>query len=111
MEIKELNSYYDKFKYGEDIFHTLMQKRIKEVLLVSTLYDAFIFEQDGRLSEQIFGEYHQLSLTWAPKITNAHNGEEALGKLDQQKFDLVITMLRIGEIAPFELGRKIKEKS
>ena len=69
MDIKELNYYYDKFKYGEDIFHTLMQKRVRSVLLVSTLYDAFIFEQDGRLSEQIFGEYHQLSLTCPVNLT------------------------------------------
>ena len=55
MDITELNYYYNKFKYGEDIFHTLMQKRMKEILLVSTFYDAFIFEQDGRLAEQIFG--------------------------------------------------------
>jgi predicted YcjX-like family ATPase len=57
MKLEELDYYYNKFKYGEDIFHQLMKKRVENILLVSTFYDAFIFEQDGRLTEQIFGEY------------------------------------------------------
>ncbi len=109
MDIQELNYYYNKFKYGEDIFHTLMQYRVREILLVSTFYDAYIFEQDGRLTEQIFGEFHQLNLTYPPRITSVPTGEEALRKIEEQDFDLVITMIRIGEITPFELGRKIKE--
>ncbi len=31
MDIQELNVYYNKFKYGEEIFHTLMQKRVREI--------------------------------------------------------------------------------
>lgn len=110
MEIQELDHYYNKFKYGEDIFHTLMQNRVQNILLVSTFYDAFIFEQDGRLSEQIFGEYHRLNLTRAPKITSVPTGKAALAKLEENDYDLVITMMRIGEISPFELSQKIKEK-
>jgi CheY-like chemotaxis protein len=110
MDIKELIYYYNKFKYGEDIFHSLMQKRVREILLVSTFYDAFIFEQDGRLAEQIFGEFHELHLTFPSRITSVPTGEEALRKIDEIKFDLVITMMRIGEISPFELGRRIKQK-
>ncbi len=110
MDIKELNEYYNKFKYGEDIYHTLMQDRVREILLVSTFYDAFIFEQDGRLSEQIFGEFHQLNLTTPPRITSIPTGEEALRKLEETQFDLVITMMRIGDISPFELSRRIKQR-
>ncbi len=110
MKMEELNYYYNKFKFGEDIFHQLMQKRVRDILLVSTFYDAFIFEQDGRLSEQIFGEYRQLNLTTAPRITSVPTGEDALKMLDQQNFDLVITMMRIGEIGPFQLAKQIKAK-
>ncbi len=110
MKLEELNYYYNKFKFGEDIFHQLMQKRVRDILLVSTFYDAFIFEQDGRLSEQIFGEYRQLNLTTAPRITSVPTGEDALQKLNEQNFDLVITMMRIGEIGPFQLAKAVKEK-
>jgi len=109
MKMEELNFYYNKFKFGEDIFHQLMQKRVRDILLVSTFYDAFIFEQDGRLSEQIFGEYRQLNLTTAPRITSVPTGAEALEKLKSQDFDLVITMMRIGEIGPFQLAKQIKQ--
>ncbi len=112
MDIQELNVYYNKLKYGEEIFHTLMQKRVREILLVSTFYDAYVFEQDGRLSERIFGEFHQLNLTYPPRIISVPTGEEALRKIDEGEidFDLVVTMMRTGEMTPFELSRKIKQK-
>ncbi len=110
MKMQELNYYYNKFKFGEDIFHNLMHKQIKEILLVSTFYDAFIFEQDGRLSEQIFGEYRQLNLSTAPRVTSVPSGKDALHKLEENDYDLVILMMRIGEIGPFELSKLIKKK-
>lgn len=110
MKMEELNYYYNKFKYGEDIFHKLMHWRVRDILLVSTFYDAFIFEQDGRLSEQIFGEYRQLNLSTAPRITSVPTGSEALKKIKTHSYDLVITMMRIGEIGPFELAARIKEQ-
>ncbi|MDD4309712.1 MAG: PEP/pyruvate-binding domain-containing protein [Candidatus Cloacimonetes bacterium] len=111
MKLEELNYYYNKFKFGEDIFHQLMQKRVRDILLVSTFYDAFIFEQDGRLSEQIFGEYRQLNLTTTPRITSVPTGEEALAKMKEQSFDLVITMMRIGDVGPFQLAKEIKSQN
>lgn len=109
MDLKELNYYYNKFKFGEDNFHNLMKKRVHEILLISTFYDAFIFEQDGRLSEQIHGEYMQLNLSTAPRITSVPTGEQALELLKTKKFDLVITMMRIGELTPFKLSKTIKQ--
>jgi len=110
MDLKELNYYYNKFKFGEDNFHELMKKKVNEILLVSTFYDAYIFEQDGRLSEQIHGEYMQLNLSTAPRITSVPTGIQALELLKNKRFDLVITMMRIGEISPFKLSKKIKKK-
>ncbi len=110
MDLSKINYYYNKFKFGEDNFHNLMKYHISEILLVSTFYDAFIFEQDGRLSEQIFGEYRQLNLSTAPRVTSVPTGRQALEMLENRPFDLVITMMRIGEISPFELSRRIKQK-
>ncbi len=109
MDLKELNYYYKKFKFGEDNFHELMKKKVHDILLVSTFYDAFIFEQDGRLSEQIHGEYMQLNLSTAPRITSVPTGVQALELLQSKRFDLVITMMRIGEISPFKLSKQVKE--
>ena len=59
--------------------------------MVSSFYDAYIFEQDGRLSEQIFGEYKHLNLTTIPRITSVPTKEEALKKISIHEYDLVIT--------------------
>ncbi|MCF7792363.1 MAG: hypothetical protein K9N09_00020 [Candidatus Cloacimonetes bacterium] len=109
MNLDELNVKFNQFKYGDDAFHELMQKKIKNILLVSTFYDAYIFEQDGRLSEQLHGEYMQLNLSTAPRVTSVPTGQKAIEMLKKKKYDLVITMMRIGEVSPFELSDEIKK--
>ncbi|MHA2327861.1 MAG: PEP/pyruvate-binding domain-containing protein, partial [Candidatus Hodarchaeales archaeon] len=87
-----------------------MTKRINKVLLVSSYYDNFILEEDGRLSDQIFEEFHNLNLRTLPSITRVASAKEALKEVQKKNFDLVITMRRLGGDAdPFSLGRKIKE--
>ncbi|HHD82568.1 MAG TPA: response regulator [Bacteroidetes bacterium] len=108
MENNTLNQYFKRYKFGEEIFQSLMQYKVKNILLVSTYYDAFILEQDGFLSEQIIDEYQQFNLSNIPTITNVHTGEEAIEAVQQNQFDLVITMMRIGTMNPCELGEKIK---
>ncbi|MBN2049025.1 MAG: hypothetical protein JW760_01165, partial [Spirochaetales bacterium] len=110
MELQKLSRFYEKLKYGEDNFHSLMRYRVRNILLVSTLYDAFIFEYDSGLSEQLVGEYHHLNLTTPPRITSVTGAEEALEKLESQQYDLVITTMRTGEITPFALSRIIKDR-
>ena len=44
-------------------FQDLMQKRIFNVLLIATPYDAFMMEDDGRVEEQIYFEYVRLNLS------------------------------------------------
>ena len=44
-------------------FQNLMQKRIFNVLLIATPYDAFMLEEDGRVEEQIYFEYVSLNLS------------------------------------------------
>ena len=110
MNLKELNAYYTKFKYGEDNFHDLMQYQVKEILLISTFYDAYIFEHDARLSEQIVGEYHQLNLTTVPRITSVPNASEAMNALEKGHFDLLITTMRPGETSPCDLSREIRKR-
>ena len=44
-------------------FHELMTRRISEILLVSSPYDAYIMQEDGPLSERIIHEYRGLNLS------------------------------------------------
>ncbi len=91
-------------------FRDMMQHRVHEILLISSLYDAFKLEEDGRLGEMIFTEYQDMNLSSAPRITRVSTGDHALRKLRARHYDLVITMTRVSDMNPFQLGRKIKKK-
>ena len=72
---KDINNNSSKFNFGSNDFMDLMQKRTHNILLVSTFYDAFIFEEDGLFSEQMFSEYDQLLFSQIPRITNVQTGK------------------------------------
>jgi len=91
-------------------FRDMMQHRIHEILLISSLYDAFKLEEDGRLGEMIFTEYQDMNLTSAPRLTRVSTADHAMRKLRSRHYDLVITMIHISDMDPFRLGRKIKRK-
>ena len=86
-----------------------MRFRVREVLLVSSPYDYFTLEEDGRINETILLEYKQLSLSYAPRITHVTTAEEALQALKERPYDLVITMSRVGEMLVHVFGNKAKE--
>ena len=47
-------------------FQKLMRIKIRDILLVSSIYDYYLFEEDGRLYELIRNEYQNLNLSQAP---------------------------------------------
>ncbi len=89
-------------------FHELMTNRVDEVLLVSSPYDAFIMQEDGRLSERIIHEYRGLNLSRPPRLTWASNASEAIKELENRIYDLVIIMPHISDMNSYELCEKIK---
>ena len=89
-------------------FELLMQKRINKVLLICSNYDAFMLEEDGRIDEQIFNEYVSLNLRHPPYIIQATNITEAFRLLEEESFELIITMLNIGKGSAFSLAKQIK---
>ncbi|NOZ13410.1 MAG: phosphoenolpyruvate synthase [Acidobacteria bacterium] len=92
-----------------DSLHDLMQYHVQEVLLVSSMYDAFLLEEDGRLSHRVFGDFMDLDLHHIPRITRVSSASEALEALEAENFDLVITMPRLSDMSPFQFGTKAKE--
>lgn len=73
-------------------FQDLMQKRIFNVLLIATPYDAFMLEEDGRVDEQIYFEYVRLNLSSPPRFTKVANYAEAYKELAEKTFDLIVAM-------------------
>lgn len=85
-----------------------MPFRVREVLLVSSPYDAFILEEDGQLTEQVFFEYRDVSLSGPPRIIHVPSGEVALQRLQEQRFDLILVMASLADMGVNVLARKIK---
>ncbi len=73
-------------------FQDLMQRRIFNVLLIATPYDAFMLEEDGRVEEQVYNEYVALNLSSPPRFTKVANYEEAYAELASKSHDLIIAM-------------------
>ena len=76
------------------VFHELMPFKVQEILLVSSLYDAYIMEEDGSITTRLIHEYHGLNLSKAPRVTRVSTGEEAFAAIEAKKYDLVMRLLR-----------------
>src|SRR4030042_510331 len=84
-----LQKFLNKQNANRDIFHDLMPFKVKDILLVATLYDAFSIEKEGRFADHILGEYQQMNLTSVPRVTGVSFYEEATEQLNSKHIDLV----------------------
>jgi hypothetical protein len=91
-------------------FNDLIPFRVNEVLLVSSPYDAFILQEDGHLTERMFFEYKEISLSSAPRFTHAANPDEALDLLERRHFDLILAMADTGTFRLGAFGREVKRR-
>jgi CheY-like chemotaxis protein len=90
-------------------FQKLMRFKIREILLVSSLYDYYLFEEDGRLYELLREEYQVLNLSQAPEITHVTTGSEALElAVTENTFDLIITTLHIEDMHVIKFAQMIR---
>lgn len=89
-------------------FQNLMQKRIFNVLLVASPYDAFMMEEDGRVEEQLYFEYTQLNLSSPPRVTRISHIGEALNALAEKPYDMIIAMPGNNLSETFSGARDIK---
>ncbi|MDE6089678.1 MAG: phosphoenolpyruvate synthase [Duncaniella sp.] len=95
--------------FKDTAFQNLMQKRIFNVLLIASAYDAFMMEEDGRVEEQLYFEYTSLNLSSPPRVTRALNSAEGLEILKTKSFDLVIMMPGNDVSETFTGARRIRE--
>jgi len=91
-------------------FYALMPYRIRDVLLVSSAYDAFLLEEDGPLTHQLFTSFSELNLSWAPRITHVPTAADALSMLERRPYQLVITVPSVEDATARELAERIRAK-
>jgi CheY-like chemotaxis protein len=91
-------------------FQRLMRFKIREILLVSSLYDQYLFEEDGRLYELIRQEFQALNLSQTPEITHVSSGLEAVElAVSEQQFDLIIATLHIEDMNVIKFAKMVRE--
>ena len=86
-----------------------MPYKVKKLLLVASLYDYFMMEEDGRLHELLSKTYQQWNLGYIPHFVRVSGGENALKLIKTEKFDLIVAVMRLGDMDPFTFGRQVKE--
>jgi len=98
------------FDTRSKIFHELMPIKIREILLISTPYEAWMMEADCRLSESIVHEYKGLNLSHPPRLTWVSTVDDAANILDHRRIDLLIIMLTKADRAAFSIREEIRKK-
>ena len=99
----------DSIQHRFDTFRSLMVNRIREVLLVSSVYDAYILEEDGTLEERLWQQYADRGLSTVPRIRKVSSSERALETIRQEKIDLVLAIVHEEMGLAVDLAAKVKE--
>jgi len=87
-----------------------MAFRIREILLVSSEYDAFILSEDGMLAERLVTGYSELRLTSAPRITHVEDAKQAMATLKSRRFDMVALSVGLGDARVSDFARRVKRR-
>ena len=110
---KSIDPFLVEHGYGNRFqgFQNLMRLRVRDILLVSSLYDLYLFEEDGRLYELIRHEYQGLNLSHSPELTRVSSGVAAI-KLakEESRFDLIITTMHIEDMHAVQFANLVKEE-
>src|ERR1035437_3702425 len=89
-------------------FEDLMPYRVQDILLVSSLYDAFTLQEDGRLNELVMTEFIDLDMHHTPRITHVSSGAEAVRLArEERRFNLIITAVNPGDMDATRLAREL----
>ncbi len=90
-------------------FQHLMQHRVREILLVSSIYDSFLLAQDGQLRTLLVSEYMELNLPQAPTLHNTPVASEAFDILEEHpNIDIIITTPHTGDLNVLEFAEKLR---
>ncbi|MAB77906.1 MAG: histidine kinase [Planctomycetes bacterium] len=83
-------------------FSELMQKRVRRILLISSLYDSFILSEEGNLQETLQSQFLEMNASTLPRLVQVSTGKEAFDLLSRDHgFDLIICGVRGDTTAEF----------
>lgn len=104
-KMKFESEFYSKAK----ILPELTAHKIRNILLISSVYNIFSLEEGSVLASQIFNEYKGLQLEDPPRIHGVSSVEDALTLLKERDFDMVLIIPHLEKKDAFSLQIEIKE--
>ena len=108
MDLRPLEDVVGQRQRKRVSFSALMPWHVRNILLVSSLYDSFIFQEDGNLAEMLVSDYLELNLSYAPAIERVSTAEEAIRRVQENPPDLLVSMPRVGGMDVLEFSRQVK---
>ncbi len=88
----------------------LSRFRVRDILLVSSLYDSFVLAEEGELQEVILKEFLDLNVRHTPVVTHVPTASEALARArNGARYDLVIASINLGDTSAMALARRLRE--
>ena len=90
-------------------FDLLMPFKVKNLLIVSSLYDMYNLREDGQLVDMVMSEYADLRLSSAPAIKRVDSGVSAIEALKKGNYDLVIVFRSLSDIDAVDFSREARK--
>ena len=90
MSLITKDNLFQKYFETSNLYHGLMKRRIRNILLAASYYDSFIMERDGRLFEDVYSEFRELDLLLSPSIKTVLYGDSLKKNLNKGQWDLLI---------------------
>lgn len=91
-------------------YESLINYRIRKILMICSNYDAFILEEDGQIEAQIYKEYIELNLSNPPKFIWVQTASQAREVLNTVVgIDMVMCMYNVTDKEIFTLASEIKQ--
>ena len=90
-------------------YESLINFRVRKILMICSNYDAFILEEDGQIETQIYQEYIDLNLSNPPRFVWATTSAKAETVIrENEDIDMVICMYNAGDKDIFSFASNLK---
>jgi hypothetical protein len=92
-----------------ELLESLMQHKVNNILLIASLFDSFVFEVDGLLSDRITEYFRLLNLDTQPNVFHSSSLESAHNLLTLERIDIIIIHLSSMRSIALELMEIVKK--
>ncbi len=106
----DLGAVFEAHEAASARLELLQSHRVHDILLVASLFDAYVLSEGQHLAELIIGTYEHFDLTGPPTIRRVSTPAQALAELESRPYDLLIALPQPAEMLPSAFAATAKAK-